>query len=134
MMWRPPAGWDELSAASRAAYLGQRGMQIPLRPADWDSMEHEQRMAYLNWTQRILHDTPEARAAKWQEYGKELRAWRVLMGWWCLCLLVGLALVWGAGPLGEGLWLRVLITVFVLGGYAMAIFVPMLIARPVPPA
>ena len=133
MAWQPPVGWRELSGERRTAYLEQHGIRIPLRPADWNAMEHTQRMDYLAWHERILHDTPEARAAKLREYHKELRGWSVLMCWWILCLLVALALVWGTGALGEGVGLRVGMTVFLLVGYTMAIFVPMSFTRPAPP-
>ncbi|MET8129310.1 hypothetical protein ABZV67_45665 [Streptomyces sp. NPDC005065] len=133
MAWQPPAGWRELSGERRTAYLEQHGIQIPLRPADWNAMEHTQRMDYLAWHTRILYDTPEARSVKLREYHQELRGWSVLMCWWILCLLVALALVWGTGALGEGVGLRIGMTVFVLVGYTMAIFLPMSLTRPDPP-
>ncbi|RMB80523.1 hypothetical protein [Streptomyces shenzhenensis] len=89
-------------------------------------------MAYFAWHDRILSDTPEARAAKEREYREKLRAWRVLMGWWILCLLVGLGLVWGTSALGGGVRLRIGLTVFAIAGYTMAIFVPMQLTKPVP--
>lgn len=132
MAWQPPVGWRELSGDQRRAHLEQHGIRIPLRPADWDTLEHTQCMEYLAWYTRILHDTPEARAAQEREYRKELRAWSVLMCWWGLCLLVALGLVWGTGALGEGIGLRIGMTVFVIAGYTMAIFVPMQITKPSP--
>ncbi|MFD8731447.1 hypothetical protein [Streptomyces sp. NPDC059611] len=134
MAWQPPPGWHELDGDQRRAHLDQRGIQLPLRPADWEILDHDQRMTYLTWYARILGDTPEARAAKEREYRKELRAWRVLMCWWIFCLFVGLGLVWGTSALGEGTGLRVGITVFVVAGYAAAIFVPMRLNKPVPHA
>lgn len=132
--WRPPVGWNEFSAYRRATYLKQRGTQIPLGPADWDTMEPPERMAYLHWSKRFLADTSEARAEKWREYWKEQRAWNVLMCWWMLCLLVGLAPVWGTRAIGEAVGLRVGVTMFVLAAYTMAIFVPMRLTRPDPPS
>ncbi len=130
MAWQPPAGWHELSGDQRHAYLEQHGIRLPLRPADWDTLEHHQRMEYLVWHGRILHDTPEARAAKEREYRKELRGWRVLMCWWVLFLLVGLGLVWGTDVLAEGVGLRIGITVLAIAGYTMALFIPMQITKP----
>lgn len=136
MAWQPPDGWRELNSERRAAYLEQLGMRIPLRPADWDDMEHEQRMAYLDWSSRIMHDTPEKRAAEWGEYQKKLQAWWILMGWWIACLIVALALVWWpAGPsTGANMVIRAGFTVFVLAGYGMAILLPMWLTKPSPPA
>lgn len=96
-------------------------------------MDHDRRMGYLSWHSRILSDTPEARAAKGARAPQGPAAWNVLMGWWNLCLLVGLGIVWGTGAAGEGIGLRIGITLFAGVGYTMAIFIPMLITRPVPP-
>ncbi|MGI5515315.1 hypothetical protein [Streptomyces sp. CA-106131] len=133
MAWQPPAGWRELSGVQRRARLDRLGMVIPLRPADWETLEHDQRMAYLAWSTRILHDTPEARAAKQRAYRKDLRAWWVLECWWILCLIVGLWLVWGSGHPGEGVGWRIVITLIVIVLYTMALFIPMQIAKPSPP-
>ncbi|MEU5137117.1 hypothetical protein [Streptomyces californicus] len=131
MAWQPPPSWHELSGDQRRAHLDQHGIQIPLRPADWEVLDHDQRTAYCTWRDRILSDTPEAREAKEREYRKKLRAWRILMCWWIFCLIVGLCLVWGTSALGENAEVRVGITVFVVAGYAMAIFVPMRLNKPV---
>ncbi|MGY1528025.1 hypothetical protein ACW69C_30365 [Streptomyces sp. MN3] len=135
MTWQPPPGWGERSRQERAAYLREHGIEIPVRPADWSAMEHEQRMAYLEWIERHLYDTPEARAARRREYRRERFAWRVLMGWWIACLAAALLMVWWpAGPLdGAAVALRVLFTAFVLGGYAAAILLPMWLVRPSAP-
>ncbi|WP_328835302.1 hypothetical protein [Streptomyces europaeiscabiei] len=133
MAWQPPTGWRELSSEQRHAYLERHGIRIPLRPADWEQMDHDRRMGYLSWHSRILSDTPEARAAKGARAPQGPAAWNVLMGWWNLCLLVGLGIVWGTGAAGEGIGLRIGITLFAGVGYTMAIFIPMLITRPVPP-
>ncbi|MFI1700315.1 hypothetical protein ACH419_30635 [Streptomyces bobili] len=133
MAWQPPTGWRELSGEQRHAYLERHGIRIPPRPADWEEMDHDQRMAYLGWSSRVMSNTPEARAAKEREYRKDLRAWNVLMGWWILCLLVGLGIIWGAGTLSDGIGLRIGVTLFAGVGYTMAIFIPMLISRPSPP-
>ncbi|MDW8478343.1 hypothetical protein R3L02_42095 [Streptomyces scabiei] len=134
MAWQPPTGWRELSGEQRQAHLQQHGIRISLRPADWEAMDHDQRMAYFAWRDSILSDTPEARAAKQDEYRKEIRAWNVLMGWWILCLLAALGIAWGTGTLGEGVGLRIGITIFAAVGYTLAIFIPMQIAKPVPPS
>ncbi|MEV0693041.1 hypothetical protein [Streptomyces sp. NPDC050388] len=135
MAWQPPDGWREMSGERRTAYLEEHGFQVPLRPADWDDMEHEQRMAYLAWNARIWSDTPETRAAEGREHRKKLQAWWALMWWWIGCLAAALGLVWWpAGPLnGGGVVMRAGVTVFVFVGYYIALFVPMRIAKPVPP-
>ncbi|MFF0570085.1 hypothetical protein ACFYT7_20950 [Streptomyces sp. NPDC004041] len=133
MAWQPPVGWRELSGEQRHDYLERHGIRIPLRPADWDELDHDQCMAYFAWHDRILRDTPEARAAKQREFRKDLRVWRVLMGWWVLCLLVALGIVWGTGTLGEGIGLRIGLTLFAGFGYTIAIFIPMSLIKPVPP-
>lgn len=130
MAWQPPVGWQELSRERRSAYLQRQGIDIPLRTADWDAMSHDQCTTYFAWRDRILYDTPERWAAKVAEYRKELRAWRVLMCWWVLCLLVALAIIWGAGQRGEAVVMRGVGTVFTLIGYSLAIFTPMRLAKP----
>ncbi|MFI7360027.1 hypothetical protein ACIBTP_39670 [Streptomyces avidinii] len=133
MAWQPPAGWRELSGDQRSTYLQQHGIRFPLRPSDWEAMEHEQRMTYLNWVSKVMHDTPESRAAKQSEYRKDLLAWRVLMGWWVLCLLTALGIVWGTDAFPEGVGLRIGMTVFALAAYTVTFFVPMGATRPSPP-
>ncbi|MFF4900509.1 hypothetical protein [Streptomyces sp. NPDC001068] len=132
MAWQPPVGWHELSGDQRHAYLERHGIRIPLRPADWDTMEDAQRARYLTWHGRILHDTPEARAYKEREYRKDLKAWNLLMCWWCFSLLAALGIVWGTGVL-EGAGLRIGVTVFAVAGFTFAIVVPMQITRPTRP-
>ncbi|MGC4950970.1 hypothetical protein ACLQ2N_32860 [Streptomyces sp. DT224] len=130
MAWQPPVGWHELSGERRSAYLRRQGIEIPLKPADWEEMTSNQRSAYWKWHGRILHDTPEARAAKMAEYRKDLRAWRVLMCWWVLCFATALGIVWGAGRPGDSVFLRAVATVFTVGMYAVAIFIPMQLTKP----
>ncbi|MFF7764160.1 hypothetical protein [Streptomyces griseorubiginosus] len=131
MAWRPPTGWRELSREQRRAYLERHDIQIPLKPADWEQMDHDQRMAYFAWHARILSDTPDARAAKEREYRQRLRAWNVLMGWWILCLIAALGIVWGTDALGDArTGMRIGFTLFIGVGYTVAIFIPMQLTRP----
>ncbi|MFF9795680.1 hypothetical protein [Streptomyces bacillaris] len=133
MAWQPPTGWRELSSEQRHAFLDRHSIRIPIKPADWEDLDHNQRMAYFAWHDRLLRDTPEARTAKQREYRAKLRAWRVLMGWWILCLLAALGLVWGTEALGDAVGVRIVITVFTLGMYNVALFIPMSLTKPVPP-
>ncbi|WP_330306233.1 MULTISPECIES: hypothetical protein [unclassified Streptomyces] len=87
-------------------------------------------MRYLDWYGRILSDTPEARAFKERKYRSDLMGWQVLTSWWIFCLLAGMWLVWGTDVVGEGVGLRIGITVFAIVGYTLAVFIPMLIAKP----
>ncbi|MFI8093974.1 hypothetical protein ACIF9R_37690 [Streptomyces sp. NPDC086080] len=97
-------------------------------------MDHDQCMAYFAWHDRILSDTPDARAAKEREYWQRLRAWNVLMGWWILCLIAALGIVWGTDALGDaGIGMRIGFTLFISVGYTVAIFIPMQLTRPDPP-
>ncbi|MFJ1958769.1 hypothetical protein ACIOGT_38150 [Streptomyces microflavus] len=96
-------------------------------------MEHEQRMTCLDWVSRVLHDTPESRAAKQWGSRKDLLVWRVLTVWWTLCLLTALGIVWGTDVFPDGVALRIGMTIFALAAYAITFFVPMSVTRPSPP-
>ncbi|MFF0698379.1 hypothetical protein ACFYU4_37815 [Streptomyces tendae] len=74
-------------------------------------------------------------SSKALEYRRNLRAWWVLMAWWMVCLAAVLAIIWAPADVMQdaNVATRVLFTVFGLLGYTLAIFLPMAIARPVPP-
>ncbi|MFD3456821.1 hypothetical protein ACFWVC_32180 [Streptomyces sp. NPDC058691] len=133
MTWQPPMGWRDLSYQQRAQYLQRIGLEIPLRTSDWGAMDWDQQARYMAWHRRIWNDTPEERAYKWGEYRKELRAWWILMGWWCLCLGVGLGLIWGKGLTHASVAVLVVITVIVVAVYTVSIFLFMFLSKPVPP-
>ncbi|MGY0021047.1 hypothetical protein [Streptomyces sp. cg35] len=137
MAWQPPAEWDGLSGDERRSYLHQHGMPTTLTPSDWDTLDREQRGVFVEWRFRILCDTPESlardRAFKEGEYREGLSAWSAMTIWWCLCLTIAVVLIWGLGTASEHVGLRIGGTVFVVIGYALAVYVPMRVAKPCPP-
>ncbi|MGW3246574.1 hypothetical protein [Streptomyces sp. NPDC001070] len=55
------------------------------------------------------------------------------MGWWCLCLAVGLFLIWRNVFADASVVARAVITALVVAAYTVSIFLFRFLIKPVPP-